>query len=219
MNNLLLSLRRLLLISGWVVWIITISEEAYCQSAELSSHQKLVREIYQELIEINTTHSSGDTTKAAQAMAARLKAAGFPDDDLQVLGPHPQKGNLVVRFHGSDAHKPILLLAHLDVVEANREDWSMDPFKLLERDGYFYGRGTVDDKAMVAIWIANLIRFKHEGFVPNCDLIVALTAEEEGGQDTFNGVKWLLANHRKLIDADYCINEGVEEKSRMETAS
>ncbi|MEO8427637.1 MAG: M20/M25/M40 family metallo-hydrolase [Verrucomicrobiota bacterium] len=166
----MLNLRPLLLISGCALWI-TLFGETYCQSGELSSHQKFVREIYQELIEINTTHSSGDTTKAAQAMAARLKAAGFPADEIQILGPHPQKGNLVVRLRGSGAHKPILLLAHLDVVEANRADWSMDPFKLLERDGYFYGRGTVDDKAMAAIWIANLIRFKHEGFVPNCDLI------------------------------------------------
>src|SRR5262245_52508782 len=137
------------------------------QPAALAPHQQLLREIYQELIEINTTNSVGDNTKAAEAMARRLVAAGFPAADVQVLAPVPRKGNLVARLRGSGARRPLLLLAHLDVVEANRQDWSVDPFKLLEQDGYFYGRGTSDDKAMAASFVANLIRYRQEGFVPD----------------------------------------------------
>ena len=168
--------------------------------------QQRARDIFQELIEINTTNSVGSTTDAAAAMAARLRAAGFSAEDVQVLGPHPKKGNLVARFRGTGERQPLLLLAHVDVVEALRSDWSFDPFTLLEQDGYFYGRGTTDDKAMSAIWIANLIRYKEEGFTPNRDIIVALTADEEGG--THNGVVWLINNHRDLIDAEYALNEG-----------
>jgi len=173
-----------------------------------SPHDQLARDIYKQLSEINTTDSVGNTTEAADAMAARLKAEGFPDADVQVLGPNPRKGNLVARLRGSGGEKPVLLLAHLDVVEARKADWSadLDPFTFIERDGYFYGRGTSDDKAMAAIWVANLIRMKQEGFRPRRDIIVALTADEEGG--TSNGVDWLLRNHRDLIDADYCLNEG-----------
>jgi len=173
-----------------------------------SPHQQLAREIFQELIEINTTDSVGNTTVAAEAMAKRLKAGGISAEDIQVLGPEPRKGNLVVRLRGTGARKPILLLAHLDVVEAKREDWSVDPFKLLEQDGYFYGRGTSDDKAMAAIFVANLIRYKQEGYVPDRDLIVALTADEELGDTPANGVAWLLKNHRNLIDAEFALNEG-----------
>ena len=172
----------------------------------LAPHQQLMREIYQELVEINTTNSVGDNTRAAEAMAKRLIAAGFPAADVQVLTPVPRKGNLVARLRGSGARRPLLLLAHLDVVEANREDWSFDPFKLLEQDGYFYGRGTSDDKAMAASIVANMIRYRQEGFVPDRDLILALTADEEGGGH--NGVAWLLKEHRGLIDADLAINEG-----------
>jgi len=164
------------------------------------------RDIFKELIEINTTDSVGSTTKAAEAMAARLKAAGFPASDVQVLGPDPRKGNLVARYRGTGVRRPFLLLAHLDVVEAKREDWSFDPFTFLERDGYFYGRGTSDDKAMASHLAANLIRLKREGFTPDRDLILALTADEEGG--TFNGVDWLVKNHRNFIDAELAINEG-----------
>jgi len=181
-------------------------QTASAQTPQPSAQQQLARSIFQELIEINTTDSSGSTTKAAEAMAARLREAGFPEADVQVLGPNPRKGNLVARLRGTGARKPLLLLAHLDVVEARREDWSFDPFKFLERDGYFYGRGTSDDKAMAAIWVANLIRYKQAGFTPDRDLIVALTADEEGGD--FNGVEWLLKNHRELIDAEYGLNEG-----------
>src|SRR5499433_3207906 len=200
--------RRLLVLSTVVAAVLVApsSRGPGAQPAALAPHQKLLREIYQELIEINTTNSIGDNTKAAEAMARRLFAAGFPTADVQVLVSAPRKGNVVARLHGTGARKPLLLLAHLDVVEANREDWSVDPFKLLEQDGYFYGRGTSDDKAMAAAFVANLIRMKREGFVPDRDLIVALTADEEGGPH--NGVRWLLANHRPLIDAALALNEG-----------
>jgi acetylornithine deacetylase/succinyl-diaminopimelate desuccinylase-like protein len=143
--------------------------------------QKLAREIYKQIVEIKSGFSTGETTPVAEGVAARLKAAGFPESDIFVGGAIPKKANVVVRYHGSGARKPILLLAHTDVVEAKREDWSMDPFQFVERDGYFYGRGTADDKAQAAIWIANLIRYKREGFKPERDIIVALTADEEGG--------------------------------------
>ncbi|MDP9349090.1 MAG: M20/M25/M40 family metallo-hydrolase, partial [Gemmatimonadota bacterium] len=180
---------------------------------QLDAHQRLAREIFRELIEINTT-DAGNTTEAAEAMAARLRAAGFPEADVRVLGPHPRKGNLVARLRGTGARKPLLLLAHLDVVEAKKEDWSpeLDPFKFTEKDGFYYGRGTMDDKAMAAIWIANLIRHRQEGFRPDRDIVVALTADEEGGEH--NGVDWLLRNHRALVDAEYGLNEGGGGQSR-----
>jgi acetylornithine deacetylase/succinyl-diaminopimelate desuccinylase-like protein len=174
------------------------------QGAPLPPHQQLARDIFEQLVNINTTHSAGDTTEAARAMATRLKAAGFPDADVQVLGPAPRKGNLVARLQGTGAGRPILLLAHLDVVEARREDWSTDPFVFVERDGYFYGRGTADIKSGDALLVADLIRLKQEGFAPARDVIVALTADEEGGDA--NGVDWLLRTHRDLVDAEYCLN-------------
>lgn len=164
------------------------------------------REIYKELVEINTTDSVGDNTKAAEAMAARFRSAGFPAEDVQVLSPAPRKGNLIVRYRGTGEKKPLLLLAHLDVVEARREDWSFDPFEFREIEGYFYGRGTADDKAMAAIFVSNLLRFKKEGVRPTRDIILALTADEEGGDH--NGVDWLLKNHRPQIDAEFALNEG-----------
>ena len=175
--------------------------------AQSGPHDRLAREIYSELVEINTTDTpAGNVTRAADAVAARLKAAGFPAADIQVLGPDPSKGNLVARYHGTGARRPLLLLAHLDVVDAKREDWSFDPFTFIEKDGFFYGRGTSDDKAMAAQFVANLIRLKQEGFTPDRDLILALTADEEGGR--FNGVDWLVRNHKNLIDAEFAINEG-----------
>jgi acetylornithine deacetylase/succinyl-diaminopimelate desuccinylase-like protein len=174
------------------------------QAGPSDEHQRVARELFKTLVEINTTDSSGDTTKAAEAMAARLRSAGFAATDVQVLGPVARKGNLVARLRGSGAGRPILLLAHLDVVEARRADWSLDPFTFTERDGYFYGRGTNDIKSGAALLVANLIRLKQEGFKPDRDLIVALTADEEGG--SANGVDWLLLNHRPLIDAEYCLN-------------
>ena len=169
--------------------------------------QQLARDIYKELIEIKSGFTTGSTTPAAEAMAARLKAAGFPESDIFVGGAIPKKANLVARYRGTGARKPVLLLAHTDVVEARREDWSMDPFTFVERDGYFYGRGTMDDKAQAALWIANLIRYKREGFKPDRDIIVALTADEEGG-GPYNGVEWLIKNKRPLIEAEFCLNEG-----------
>ena len=171
------------------------------------SEQQLARAIYKEMIEINSGYTTGATTPVAEAVAARLKAAGFPEADIFVGGAIPNKANLVVRYRGTGRRKPILLLAHTDVVEAKREDWTMDPFVLTEKDGYFYGRGVGDDKAQAAVWIANLIRYKREGFKPDRDIIVALTADEEGG-GPYNGVEWLLKNQRDLIDAELCLNEG-----------
>ena len=143
-------------------------------------------------------------------MAARLVAAGFPQEDVRVLVPpgNAKKGNLVARLRGNGTQKPLLLLAHLDVVEAHKEDWSadLDPFKLIERDGYYYGRGTADDKAMAAIFVANLIRYRQEGLKPRRDIILALTADEEGGD--YNGVSWLVDEHRALIEAEFGLNEG-----------
>ena len=150
------------------------------QTRQLNAFEQLTRDVFEELIEINTA-PEGNTTAAAEAMAARLKAEGFTDEDVQVIGPHPRKGNLVARYRGTGERAPLLLLAHIDVVDALPEDWSVEPFTFLEQDGYYYGRGTTDDKAMAAIWVANLIRYKREGFVPDRDLIVALTADEEGG--------------------------------------
>jgi acetylornithine deacetylase/succinyl-diaminopimelate desuccinylase-like protein len=171
-----------------------------------AEYEALALEILKESIEINTTQS-GSTTRAAEAIAARLKAAGFPDDDVRVLGPLPDKGNLVARLRGRSAgQKPIILLAHLDVVEALPKDWTVDPFRFLARDGWLYGRGTTDNKDEAAAWAATLIRFKREGYVPDRDLILMLTADEEGGGD--NGVEWLLKNHRRLVDASFALNEG-----------
>jgi acetylornithine deacetylase/succinyl-diaminopimelate desuccinylase-like protein len=167
--------------------------------------QRLGRDILKELIETNTTHSTGSTTVAAERMAARLLTAGFPRADVVVVGDADRKGNLVARFRGSGSgRKPILFIAHLDVVEARRDDWSMDPFVLTEKDGYFYGRGTLDVKGGAATLVTAFIALRQRGFVPDRDLIVALTADEEGGAD--NGIAWLLAKRRELIDAEYCIN-------------
>ncbi len=165
--------------------------------------RKLARELFREVIEINTTAPIG-STRAAQALAARLRQAGFADSELTLTGPRPQNQNLVIRYRGSGRERPILFIAHLDVVEALASDWSFDPFTFREQDGYFYGRGTTDMKCEVADIIANLIRLRREGFVPRRDLIVALTEHEENGD--YNGIAWLLRQHRSLIDAEYAIN-------------
>jgi acetylornithine deacetylase/succinyl-diaminopimelate desuccinylase-like protein len=175
-----------------------------------AADNQLARDIFKELVEINTTDSRGNTTVAAQAMAERLKAAGFPEGDIQVLGDNPRKGNFVARYRGTNRRKPLLLMAHLDVVEALPADWSVDPFKLTERAGYFWGRGTTDDKAMAAVWVATFIRLRREGYVPDRDLILALTADEEADSSDDNGASWLLKTHRELLDADVALNEGGE---------
>jgi len=178
------------------------------QGSALTPNQQLAHDIYKQLVETNTVDSVGSTTVAANAIAKRFLDAGFPATDVFQGGPRPDKGNLVVRYHGNGARKPLLLLAHLDVVQALKSDWSadLDPFVFTERDGYYYGRGSGDDKAMGSIFVANLLRYKKEGYVPDRDIILALTADEEGGGS--NGVRWLLANHKDLIDAAYALNEG-----------
>ena len=166
----------------------------------------LAHDIFKQLIEINTTDSIGSTTLAAQAMAQRLQGAGFAAADVTVIGPNERKGNMVARYRGRPGSKlkPVLIIGHLDVVEARREDWSTDPFQFVEKDGYYYGRGTQDMKDSDAIAVTAFIRMKKEGFVPDRDIILALTADEEGGKS--NGVDWLLKNHRDLIDAEYVLN-------------
>src|SRR5579863_297213 len=166
----------------------------------------LARSIFKQLIEINTTDTpAGNVTTAAKAMAQRLLDAGFPPADVQLLGPNPRKFNMVARIHGTGARKPILLICHLDVVQARRQDWSMDPFQFIEKEGYFYGRGTEDIKDGDAIYITTFIRLKREGYKPDRDIILALTADEEGGKS--NGVNWLVKNHRDLVDAEFVINQ------------
>jgi acetylornithine deacetylase/succinyl-diaminopimelate desuccinylase-like protein len=166
--------------------------------------KQLARDIFKELIGINTTDSVGNTTTASEAMAKRLRDAGFSQDDVVVLGPNERKKNLVARLRGTGAKKPVLLIGHLDVVEAKREDWTTDPFQFVEKDGFFYGRGTQDMKNGDAIMVNTLIRLKKEGYKPERDIILALTADEEGGD--FNGVDWLLKNHRDLVDAEFVLN-------------
>src|SRR6202167_4015710 len=168
--------------------------------------RKLAHDIFQQLIEINTTDSVGSTTVAAEAMSKRLLAAGFTAEDVKVLGPNDRKGNLIARYRGTGAAglKPILIIAHLDVVEARREDWTTDPFQFVEKDGYYYGRGTQDMKVSDAILVTTFIRFKREGYRPDRDIILALTADEEGGNS--NGVDWLLKNHRELVSAEFVLN-------------
>jgi acetylornithine deacetylase/succinyl-diaminopimelate desuccinylase-like protein len=190
-----------------IITITNSSAVVFAQTSEgtqaLTAHQKLARDIFRELIEINTTLNVG-STRAAEAMAARLRMVGFPESDIQIVGPQPQHMNLVVRYRGKGNLPPILFIGHLDVVEALRQDWSIDPFTFLESGGFFYGRGTTDMKCDDAILVANLIRLKQEGFIPNRDIIVALTEDEENGDA--NGVKWLLDGHRDFIEAEYCIN-------------
>lgn len=178
--------------------------------ASAQADDALLRQVYQELVEINTTPSAGDCTVAVKAMAARLKAGGFRDDEMQLIVPPggEKHGNLVARLRGSGALRPLLQLAHVDVVEARREDWTRDPFKLVEEDGYFYARGSSDDKSMAAVYVANMVRFRKEGLKPARDLILALTCGEETVPGPFNGVEYLLKHHRALIDAELALNEG-----------
>jgi acetylornithine deacetylase/succinyl-diaminopimelate desuccinylase-like protein len=183
---------------------LAVTAPVGAQGPARTPDQQLARDLLAELVGINTTFEHGNTTPAAEAMARRLVAAGFPDSDVAVVGAGERNRNLVARLRGKGRGRPVLLLAHLDVVEALRADWSLEPFTLTEQDGFFYGRGTSDIKDMAAIFVATLIRLRREGFVPDRDLVLALTAGEETGED--NGVQWLLANRRDLIDADFCIN-------------
>ena len=199
-------------------WILSFCLIAICASrarAQVPDQTKqLAHDIFKQLIEINTTDSVGNVTTAAEAMAKHLRDGGFAEGDIKVAGPNERKKNLVARFRGTGKRKPILFIGHLDVVEALRSDWTTDPFEFIEKDGYFYGRGTEDMKEGDAILVTNFIRLKREGYLPDRDLIVALTADEEGGSS--NGVDWLLKEHRDWIAAEYCINlDGGEfEKDR-----
>jgi acetylornithine deacetylase/succinyl-diaminopimelate desuccinylase-like protein len=168
-----------------------------------SADRALAREIFEQLIEIRTTEAEG-TARAAQMLAGRVVAAGFPKADVQVLGPDAKTQNLVVRFRGSNPRsRALLLMAHIDVVPARREDWSVDPWTFLERDGWFYGRGTSDNKAGASMLVANLIHLKRQGWQPGRDIIVLLTGDEETNQ---NAIKWMLAEHRDMIDAELALN-------------
>ncbi|MDP9041262.1 MAG: M20/M25/M40 family metallo-hydrolase [Bacteroidota bacterium] len=193
--------------------LLLICGFASAQVPKLNPDQEMARSIFKELIEINTTHSTGDCTVAAEAMAKHLKDAGFTGNDVLVLGPQARNQNLIARLHGSGKQPPILFLAHLDVVEAKREDWSLDPFKLTETGGYFYGRGSLDVKSGAAILVTNFIRMKRDGYVPDRDLILALTAGEESADD-YDGVQWLIKTQRPLIDAAFCINMDAGEPQR-----
>ena len=199
--------------------IATVSPAGRAQSPDQT--KQTARAIFKQLIEINTTDSVGNVTTAAEAMAKRLREGGFAEDDIKVAGPNERKKNLVVRFHGTGKRKPILFIGHLDVVEAHREDWTTDPFEFLEKDGYFYGRGTEDMKSGDAILVTNFLRLRKESYLPDRDLILALTADEEGGN--FNGVDWLLKEHRDWVDAEYCINldagEFEKDKDKLLLAS
>jgi len=188
----------------WLCLITSLLSTGYSAAQAPPEYQKLAHEIFKELIEINTTDSVGNVTTASEAMAKRFRAAGFDEKDIQIAGPRDNKKNVVLRYHGSGARQPILFVGHLDVVEARREDWTSDPFQFLEKDGYFYGRGAEDMKSGDALLVTNFIRLKKEGYLPDRDLILALTADEEGG--TANGVDWLLKTHRDWIEAEYAIN-------------
>src|SRR5438309_293877 len=189
-------------------WVLLFCLIASCAPRARTQGQdqtkQLARDIFKQLIEINTTDSVGNVTTAAEAMARRLLDGGFTEADIKVAGPNERKKNLVARFRGTGKRKPILFIGHLDVVEALRSDWTTDPFEFIEKDGYFYGRGTEDMKEGDAILVTNFIRLKKEGYRPDRDLLLALTADEEGGSS--NGVDWLLREHRDWIDAEYCIN-------------
>src|SRR6266581_9447485 len=192
----------------WVALGASLALHALAQGTPTPAQQ--LREIYKELVEINTTDSAGSCTAAAEAMAARLKAGGLPAQDVQVIVPPggPKKGNLVVRYRGTGAKKPVMLLGHLDVVEAKRGDWERDPFKLVEENSYFYARGAADDKAMVSVFIASLIRYRQENYRPERDLVIVATCDEESVTYNFSGIVYLLRNHRNLIDAEFALNEG-----------
>lgn len=187
--------------------LLVVCASALAQKPSLSEQDRaLSRDIFRELIETNTQDSNGSVTAAAEAMRVRLLKAGFATDDLVVAGPNDRKKNLVARYRGNarPGTRPIVIIGHLDVVEARREDWSTDPYKFLEKDGYFYGRGTQDMKGDDAVLVTDFIRLKREGWVPGRDIVLALTADEEGGQS--NGVDWLLKNRPDLMQAEFVLN-------------
>jgi acetylornithine deacetylase/succinyl-diaminopimelate desuccinylase-like protein len=204
----LIALLKLVTLCTVVSFSFVLVRVGVANAEERTAQQQLAFDIFKELVEINTVTATGDTARAAEAMAVRLRAAGIPASDVQVFTPASRKGNLVARLHGTGARKPILLLAHLDVVTARPEDWSTDPFKLIEQDGHYYGRGTSDDKFMVAAFVANMILYRQEGYKPERDIILALETDEEILDRNVLGIQWLLKNHRDLIDAEFALNEG-----------
>ncbi|MCH7671414.1 MAG: M20/M25/M40 family metallo-hydrolase [Proteobacteria bacterium] len=189
-----------------IILSLVLSQSALAQRNIPTDDQQLLVDVYRELVEYKTTREEENNTLAVEGMAAWLQAAGFAAEDIFIGGALPHKGNLVARYHGSGDAEPIILMAHIDVVAAQRDDWNMDPFTLNEDEEYYYGRGTLDDKAMAAIFLANMIRFKREGYVPNRDIIIALTSDEESGGS--NGIGWLLENQPGLIAGALAINEG-----------
>ena len=193
------------IIALWCAALAAAPVAGRAQSQASPADRALARDIFRELIEINTTDSLGNTPRAARAMARRLLAAGFPAADVHVLmGPDPKHGNLVARYRGTGAGgKPIIVFAHMDVVPARRSDWSVDPFTFLEKDGYFYGRGTTDDKVGDAVLVADFIRLKRAGFKPSRDLIMVLTGDEE---TLGSCIQWLVSKHRDLIDGAFALN-------------
>ena len=195
------------ILAGFVSAGLLVTTLTAQQATQLDdSSRQLAHDVFKQLIEINSTDSVGSTTIAAEAMRKRLLDAGFPAADVVVLGPNERKGNMVARYRGraGSTKKPVLIIGHIDVVEAKREDWTTDPFVFTEKDGYFYGRGTQDMKESDAASVTTFIRLKREGFVPDRDIILALTADEEGGKS--NGVDWLIKNHRELVDAEFVLN-------------
>ncbi|RZT06255.1 Acetylornithine deacetylase/Succinyl-diaminopimelate desuccinylase [Duganella sp. CF402] len=194
--------------AAWLAAGLAVAGAA--QGAPLTPVQQQMRAIYQELVETNTTNSIGSCTLAAQKMAKRLKAGGFKDSEIQLVIPPggPKKGNLVARLKGDGSKKPLLLLAHIDVVEANREDWERDPFKLVEENGMFYARGASDDKAMAAAFVNNMLLYKKEKLPLKRDIILALTCDEELVPSKFDGAEYLVNHQRALIDAEIALNEG-----------
>ena len=202
-------MRRVFAMSCVLVAVLCLAEAPSAQSTS-SSLVESSRQLFRDLIGINTAEPDGNTTVAATRVADYLKAAGFAAEDVQVIGADARRGNLVARLRGRGTGKPVLFMAHLDVVPALREDWTTDPYTLVEKDGYFYGRGTTDDKQFCAIFAAAFAQLKRDGFVPDRDLVLALTTgEEQGSDEATNGVMWLLKHHRSLIDAAYVINGDV----------
>ena len=183
---------------------VVLAQNAPTWTPPDAATKALALEIYRQLINTNTTDSVGNVTTASKEMQQRFLAAGWPAADIFVGGPNDRKENLVVRYRGTGAHQPVLFIGHLDVVEAKREDWSTDPFQFVEKDGYFYGRGTQDMKNCDAMMVTTFLRLRKAGFKPDRDLILALTADEEGGKS--NGVEWLLKNHPELMKAAFAFN-------------
>lgn len=186
--------------------VIVPAVTARAQGTAAATDRELARAVFKELIEINTTQSVGNTRRAAEAMAARLRSAGYPEQDISIVGPAGNRQNLIVRLHGAGGQpkKALLLLAHTDVVEAAREDWSSDPFVFREDSGAFYGRGANDNKSGAAMLVVNMMRMKREGYVPDRDIILLLSTDEE--TDAIAGIQYVLQHHRDLIDAEFCLN-------------